>query len=55
VDLVEEYKHIAKTLLIPSRLLALFKEVFEIIEKKSLSFEIEWIPRSRNKAGKVLG
>jgi len=37
------------------RLKLLFKEVFEIIEKKNLTFEIEWIPRSRNKAGKVLG
>jgi len=37
------------------RLRLLFEEVFEIIEKKRLSFEIEWIPRSRNKAGKVLG
>ena len=37
------------------RLRLLFEEVFDIIEKKSLSFEIEWIPRERNKAGKVLG
>jgi len=37
------------------RLRLLFEEVFEIIEKKSLSFKIEWVPRSRNKAGKVLG
>jgi len=37
------------------RLKLLFKEVFEIIERKNLSFEIEWIPRSGNKAGKVLG
>ena len=37
------------------RLKLLFKEALNIIEKKSLSFEIEWIPRSKNKAGKVLG
>jgi len=37
------------------RLKLLFKEVFDIIQKKRLNFEIEWIPRNRNKAGKVLG
>jgi len=37
------------------RLRLLVEEVFSIIEKKSLSFEIEWIPRSENKVGKVLG
>ena len=37
------------------RLRVLFEQALEIIKKKGLSFEIEWIPRSRNKAGKVLG
>jgi len=37
------------------RLRELFEKVIEIIDKKKLNFNIEWIPREQNKAGKVLG
>jgi len=37
------------------RLRLLFEEVLSLIKEKKIDFKIEWIPRSRNKAGKVLG
>jgi ribonuclease HI len=37
------------------RLKELFKKVIEIIDKKKLKFDIMWVPRERNKAGKILG
>jgi len=37
------------------RLRLLFEEALSLIKEKKIDFKIEWIPRSRNKAGKVLG
>jgi len=37
------------------RLRELFEKVQSLIEKKKIDFKIEWIPREKNKAGKVLG
>lgn len=37
------------------RLRGLFEEVWSLVKKKKIDFNIEWIPRKENKAGKVLG
>jgi len=37
------------------RLRKLFEEVLSLIKEKNIDFNIEWIPRGENKAGKVLG
>lgn len=37
------------------RLRKLFQEVLLLVKEKKIEFTIEWVPREKNKAGKVLG